>query len=96
MRWSSSVHRKLFRAEKLDQNEEGPSKGRRERACQVGIVMPDNILRQGGHERNLIAPADGRQLERAESNKRRGHPAHHSSRLVLCVAAAMRQAKKPV
>jgi len=57
--------------------------------------MPDDVLRQRGHEWNLVAPANGRQLESAESNKGRRHPTHHGSWLVLCVAAAMYDRPKP-
>lgn len=55
---------------------------------EVGVVMPDHIIRQHAHELQLVPPAHGRQLERPEAHKARRHAAHHRPRLMLGIAAA--------
>ena len=45
--------------------------GRRERALQVRVVVPDDVICKGRDERDLVAAPDGRQLEGAEADERR-------------------------
>ena len=62
-----------------------------ELAFQMRVQMADDIVCQRPHKWQLVPSAQSGQLEGAEAHKGGRHAAHHSSRLILCIATARHQ-----
>ena len=71
--------------------QKGPSPiacARQGSTLQVGVVVPDDVIGQHAHKRQLVSAAHGGQLEAAKAHKAGRHPAHYSARLQPRIAAA--------